>query len=194
MADRADNKVIVTDFKSGQGKYVTTSFDSGHDIEIEGITPRISLRITYILDKKSIVGLKITKTGGKRPENITLSIDNIHKIVEMLSSLISLDLDSIANSNLIINDSIIDNSDELKRFLKTVAADKRGIDALNELITNTPNLLTSTIYEISRRKNCIELMSKLLDDNDYFEQYKSRSGIGKDEQVWQKFSRKTAGY
>ena len=192
MADRADNKVIVADFKSGQGKYVTTSFDSGYDMEIEGITPRISLRIKYILNKKSVVGLKIAKTGGKQSESITLSIDNIHKIVEMLSSLISLDLDSIANSNLIINDSIIDNSDELKRFLKTVAADKRGIDALNELIANTPNLSTSTICEISRRKNCVELMSKLLDDSDYFKQYKTQSGIGKDEQVWQKFFEKNS--
>lgn len=187
MADRANNKVIVTDFKSGQGKYVTTSFDSGYDIEIEGVTPKISLRITYILDKKSIVGFKITKIGGKQPESITLSIDNVRKIVEVLSSLISLDLDSIASSNLIINDSIIDNPDELNKFLKTVAADKRGIDALNDLIANTPNLSVSTIHEISRRRSCVELMCRLLDDDDYFKQYKAQSGIGKDEQVWQRF-------
>lgn len=192
MADRADNKVIVTDFKDGRGKYVTTSFNSGYDVEIDGVTPRISLRITYIFDKKSIVSLKITKVGGKRPESITLSIDNVRKIVEMLSSLISLDLNSIASSNLIINDSIINDPDRLNKFLKTVAADKRGIDALNNLIANTPNLSVSTIHEISRRKDCIKLMHELLDNANYFKQYKAECGIGKDEQVWQTFFEKNS--
>lgn len=187
MANRTSGKIVVFDFQNGQGRYITTSFDSNYDVEIEGVTPRISLRITYILKKQEVVGLKITKVGGKEQESINLKVENIKKIIEVLSLLASIDLDSIANSNLLLDESIVSDPAKLKKLLITAMSDERGIDVIADLIKESPNLPISAIREMSKRENGVGMMEKLLNDNKHFRQYKETNNIKKDEQVWQRF-------
>ena len=189
MARNADGKILISDFHSGEGKYITNSFKSGYDVELHGITKTISLRLTYINKKNDIIGIKLTKIGKNDGalQELTLSTVDIQKLISHLVSILSIDLKSLAKSNLIIDSSIVNSPQDLEKFLLTVNSDENGREILHEFIKNLDDIEPGALNSISRKKNSVTQMEKLLNDPNAESLYKQKYNITKPEQVWQHF-------
>ncbi|MCK5589086.1 MAG: DUF4263 domain-containing protein [Candidatus Pacebacteria bacterium] len=188
--NKVTGKIYVADFGNGKGKYISASeYGSNEnmpDVEIK-ISPRINLRLTYIVNNASISGIKIDKVHGKKIESITLSNFDLEKITELLVTFANLDLKSIANKTIILDESIIDDPEKVKSFLDMIALDPRGKEKLVEVAENYGLLKVGDIDQIVQKKEAVNLFEKILNSGDDFEVYKSELGVGKDEEVWQRF-------
>jgi hypothetical protein len=188
--NKATGKIYVADFANGEGRYISTTeyadSENAPDIDIK-ISPRINLRLTYILNKNSISGIKIDKVYGGKIESITLSNYDIEKVIELLVTFSKVDLKSIANKSIILNESIIDNPEEVKTFLETIATDPNGKQKLTEVAKNYGLLEVGDISNLAQKREAVDLFDKILNSESDFLLYKNNLGVGKDEEVWQRF-------
>ena len=177
-----DDKLYVSDF--GNGKYISKTF-TPHDNDIDefSISPKIQVRLTYIYEKDDLKGVNIVKTGGKRQE-LQLSAYDFKMLLATLAYFSQLDFKSIVSGSIILDKSITKaNKADIKKFLTTIFSDKQVSDILRTL----PNITPSFLQEMARRKRNLETFERLLNDESFFEKTKQKCGIGKDEEVWQKF-------
>ena len=188
--NKATGKIYVADFGSGEGKYISTieygSNENLPDVDIK-ISPRINLRLTYIVNKDSISGIKIDKVYGTKIESITLSNFDLEKITELLVTFANIDLKSIANKTIVLDESIIDDPEKVKIFLDMIASDPHGKEKLAEVAENYGLLKVGDIDQIVQKKEAVNLFEKILNSENDFVEYKTELGVGKDEEVWQTF-------
>ena len=190
---REEGKIYSADFASGKGKYISKVFESDtepYDISIK-ISPKIEVRVTYIYDDKSIKGICITKVGGrKNSESIALSSYDAKMLLATLHLFSEIDLEPVARESVLLDAQIVQDVESLEKFLRTLMTDKNGNAIMTKVAENLPNLTPSYIQEMSRRKRNVEWMRELLDNPAKFRDVKSRMGLGKDEEVWQRFFQK----
>lgn len=190
---RNQGRIYSADFLNGQGKYISKVFasdDAPYDISIK-VSPKIEVRVTWIYKDKSINGLSITKVGGKKGgETVTLSTYDAKMLLSTLQLFSEVDLESVAHENVVLDAQIVKDPGALEKFLRTVAADSRGIDIMTKVAENLPALTPSYIQEMSRRKRNVALMREMLQNPEKFAEIKAQLGVGKDEEVWQKFYEK----
>lgn len=189
---RKEGKIYSADFSSGQGKYISKVFKSDeepYDISMK-VSPRIEVRVTYIYKEDDINGIKITKVGGKKPESVTLSKYDSEMLLATLELFSGVDLGSVAKENVIFDAQIVKDPKALEKYLKTIAADPKGIDVMTKVAENLPNLTPSYIQEVSRRKKNTIIMSDMLMTPEKFKQVKTNLKVSKDEEVWQRFFQK----
>lgn len=189
LENKKNGVIYVADFASGEGKYisVTDCPDSeGEDIKIK-ISPKICLRVTYLTNSKKIDGVEISKLSNKRLEKIHFSTLAFERILQLLHVFSNLDLESIANRTLMLDKSIIENPEELKKFLDLVVKDPVGQEKLTEIVRNFNLLQYGDLEDITHRKRAVDRFEKILNDEAEFEKYKNELGVGKDEEVWQRF-------
>jgi hypothetical protein len=98
-----------------------------------------------------------------------------------------MDLKAVVNKTIVFDESIIGNSDEVARFLKLIAADPDGKEKIGEVAKNYGLIGLGDIDNIASRKEAVLLFDKILNDEAEFTKYKTEIGVGKDEEVWQKF-------
>ena len=185
MLFRDDDKVYVADFS--QGRYVSKTFTSD-ELPREGnfdISPKVSVRLTYIREKNDIKGIEIKKVGGKENQRLVLSAFDFKMLLATLRFFSRVDLSSVANKSYVFDKSILQQADmdKIRKFLTTLAADPNGKKLLNSLDNITPSFLQINLM----RKQRAEIFEKLLDDQNYFNSTKKKAKIGKTEEVWQKF-------
>ncbi|MBR3353468.1 DUF4263 domain-containing protein [Candidatus Saccharibacteria bacterium] len=182
---RDDDKIYVADFP--KGRYITKTFTS-NELPEEGdfkVSPKVSVRITYIKEKNDLRGIEIKKIGGKEKQRLILSSFDFKMLLATLKFFSEIDLASVANKSFILDESIFQNGDlkKIKKFLSTLAADPDGRKLLSSLENVTPSFLQMNLL----RKQSTEVFDKLLNDDSYFKYIKKNKKIGKDEEVWQKF-------
>jgi len=185
-------KIYVADFGNNEGKYIDITEYSNEkenipDLDIK-ISPRINVRITYIVNGNKINGVRISKVYSKKEtEVLNLSNFDFEKILELLKLFTEMDIESIVNKSIILNESIIENPEELKRFLNLIATDPSGKEKLKEVAKNYELFSVGDIDQIIQKKEAVKIFKKILNSNDEFEKYKIELNVEKNEEVWQKF-------
>lgn len=193
-ADIINNKkaglVYVADFQNSTGKYISiTEYGTPNvDADIK-ISPRISLRLTYVQNKESgeICGVEIAKVNGSIVEKIHFSTLDFERILQLLHVFSELDLKAVSNKSLLLEESIIGDGQEIQRFLGLVAADPLGRGKITEIAKNLGLIDIGDIDYVVQRKDAVAQFEQLLNDIGYFDEYKEKLGVGKSEGVWQKF-------
>ncbi len=199
-ADIINNKkigvVYVADFTKGSGKYISIAEYSSEssatpDVDIK-ISSRINLRITYLTKAEKINGIEIAKVSGKKIEKLHFSTLDFERILQLLSLFSELDLKSFVNKSIIFDETIINDSEEVARFLKLIASDPEGRDKFKEIANNYGFIEAGDIGNVAQKKEAIKLFDEILNDEDKFNKYKSELQVGKNEEVWQRFFSKNS--
>lgn len=191
LENKKAGRIYVADFGNGEGKYVDISeYSAGSDGSVPDldvkISSKINLRVTYVNNGEKITGVQIAKVNGTKIEKIHFSTLDFEKILELLKLFSELDLKSIANKSLILDESIIQNPEEVTNFLNLVAADPSGKEKLKEVVINYDLIEKGDLDNIVQKRRAVELFEKILNSNEEFSRYKLERGVGKDEEVWQR--------
>lgn len=193
-ADIIKNKkagiVYVADFPGGTGKYISIAEYGTPDIDADiKISPRISLRLTYLQKEPEgkISGVEMAKVSGDKVEKIHFSTLDFERILQLLHVFSELDLKAVANRSLLLEESIIGDSQEIQRFLELISADPLGRGKITEVAKNIGLIDIGDIDYVVQRKNAVMLFEQLLNDDQAFSDYKNKLDVGKTEEVWQKF-------
>jgi len=189
LARRSAGEIYCADFNNGTGKYISSVIDSSdpYDVTIK-VSPKIEVRLTYILDKKEVSGVQLSKLDGQgKRTDIHLSTLDWQGVLTLLHMFSEMDLSAVAHKSLIIEGGLSQDPEALKKFLNTVAADQDGRDKMKEILKNFNAIRKGDINEVAERNNAVRVFEKLLNDPVVFDEYKKKFSIGKDEEVWQKF-------
>lgn len=182
--------VYVADFQNGTGKYISiTEYGTpAPDADIR-ISPRISLRLTYLQNDKEgkISGVEMAKVNGDKIEKIHFSTLDFERILQLLHVFSELDLKAVSNRSILLEKSIIGDAQETQRFLGLIAADPLGRNKITEIAKNLGLIDIGDIDYVVQRKNAVAHFELLLSDEQAFNQYKEKLGVAKNEEVWQKF-------
>jgi len=184
--------IYVADFSAGTGKYISIAEygtpDAAPDMDIK-ISPKINLRITYIqrTGGGEIEGVEIAKVFGSKIDKVTLHNFDFKRILQLLHLFSDLDLSAISNRSVVLEESIIGNSDEVLRFLKLIAADPQGKQKIGEVAKNLGLMEVGDIDYIVQKRKAVKQFEQILSNTDEFSSYKAKLGVRKDEEVWQKF-------
>lgn len=166
LANKKEGKVFVADFKNGEGKYISTVFDTDedpYDMSLK-ISPRVEVRITYLTKDDKISGVQITKLSGKTLERINLSTLGFEGVLHLLQIFSDLDLKSVANKSLILDSSIVGDEEALKRHLMTILSDEKGLEALSKLAESQSIVeAISAAYRQQMYQKEIKNLEKLLE-------------------------------
>lgn len=197
-ADILNNKkngvIYVADFPQGTGKYISITEDShysGSDLDVK-ISSRIHLRVTYLSNNEKINGVEIAKVDGDKLEKIHFSTLDFERILQLLSLFSELDLKAVANKSVVFDESIMGDSAAISRFLKLIASDPEGKNKLAEVAKNYGLIKVGDIDDIVQKKEAVAIFDQILNIPSEFEKYKTELGVGKDEEVWQKFFSKNS--
>lgn len=188
LANKKAGKIYVANFANGEGKYISTIFDDKtepFDLSLK-ISPRIEVRITYLVKDEKIQGIQICKLIGKKIEKINLSTFGLDGILALLQIFTQLDLSSIANKSLILDADIVRDEEALKKHLNTILSDENGFKVLSELAC-AKGIVPTDIGNLAKRKEALEMFKQLLNSALYFEDKKRAWEKSKDEDVWQHF-------
>ncbi len=190
-ADILQNKrsgvIYVADFPGGTGKYISIA-EAGISADLDvKISSKIHLRVTYLTNTEKISGVEIAKVSGSTVEKIHFSTLDFERILQLLSLFSELDLKAIANKTVVFDETIIGDSEEVSRFLTLIAADPEGKERIGEVAKNYGLIKIGDIDNIVQKKGAVELFGKVLNSDSEFKSYKSELGVGKDEEVWQRF-------
>lgn len=193
-ADIINNKkagmVYVADFPNNSGKYISITEYGTPNIDADiKISPRISLRLTYLQNEDAgrISGVEVAKVNGDNIEKINFSTLDFERILQLLRVFSELDLKSVANRSILLEKSIIGDAQATQSFLNLIAADPLGQSKITEIAKNLGLIDVGDIDYVVQRKNAVLQFEKLLDDDIVFNKYKEMLGVGKYEDVWQKF-------
>lgn len=187
---REENKIYSFDFANGEGKYISMVFKDGEEQfdERYQIAPKTEVRLTYIFGKgNKINGIKINKVSNRSSQAIDLTKVDIEKLLGILHTFDKIDLSSIGNGALVLDSTIIDNPEALKKHLNTIIADPKGMKILQEVAESKESISQGDIKNIGLKKEVVEMFRKLLDDSRFFKEKKEEWGKSKDEDVWQYF-------
>lgn len=197
-ADILNNKkngvIYVADFPQETGKYVSITEDShydGSDLDVK-ISSRIHLRVTYLANNEKINGVEIAKVDGDKVEKIHFSTLDFERILQLLSLFSELDLKAVANKSVVFDESIISDPAAISKFLKLIASDPEGKNKLSEVAKNYGLIKVGDIDDIVQKKEAVTIFDQILNNTSEFTKYKTRLGVGKDEEVWQKFFSKNS--
>jgi hypothetical protein len=189
LATRESGQIYSADFNSGEGKYISTVFDTLGPVDaVIKISARIELRLTYIFNDKTIHGIQLLKVSSDgRTEKIHLSTLDWKKVLDLLHIFDEVDLESVASGTLILDKSIVSNPEDLEKFLNTIITDPEGKKKFKEVAKNFTLFKSGDIDKYASRQENTKLMAGMLNNSDLFKQLKEEKKIGKDEEVWQQF-------
>lgn len=194
LARRGAGEIYSADFGNGTGKYISAVIDSSdlYDVSIK-ISPKIEVRLTYIIEKNEVCGLQISKLDnrGKRTDLHLSTLDWIG-VLNLLHIFSGMDLSAVAHKSLIIEGGLAQDPESLKKFLGTVAADADGREKMKEILKNFNAIRKGDINEAAERNTAVNLFDSILTDQTKFEAYKAELAVGKNEEVWQKFFEKNS--
>lgn len=189
LARRNAGEIYSADFGSGAGKYISSVIDSSdpYDVSIK-ISPKIEVRLTYIIEKKEVSGIQISKLDGQGGRtDMHLSTLDWQGVLTLLHIFSEMDLSAVAHKSLIVEGGLAQDPEALKRFLNTVAADKDGREKMKEILKNFNVINKGDINELVERNSAVKTFESILGDSTKFDAYKKELGVGKKEEVWQKF-------
>ena len=187
IQNKKDGVIYVADFPGGTGRYISIA-EAGTNADLDAkISPRIHLRITYLTNDEKISGVEIAKVDGGKIEKIHFSTLDFERILQLLSLFSDLDLKAVVNKTVVFDESIIGDSREVSRFLALIASDPEGKDKISEIAKNYGLIKVGDIDDIVQKKEAVVLFEKILNSPAEFNAYKSKLGVGKDEEVWQRF-------
>lgn len=187
LASRKSGQIYSFDFGSGEGKYISSVVEGEADAVLK-ISPKIEVRLTYILKESAITGIQLSKLNIDRSlDVINLTTMDWDKVLKLLHIFSSLDAKSIASNTLILDKSIVTDPEKLVKFLNTVAADPEGKKKFEEVANLFGIMKPGDLDTYALRKKSAELFDDLLCDVAVFKKYKEDNNIGKDEEVWQRF-------
>lgn len=189
LQNRKSGQIYSADFNSGEGKYISTTFDSNepYDMSIK-ISPRVELRLTYIFHDSTVNGVQLTKLSNKgKIDKIHLSTLDWEKVLGLLKVFDSMDIGALAAGSLILDKSVVNDPDKLEEFLNTVAADPQGKEKFQEVADNFGFITAGGVKNLAEQKKNADKMQAMLDDLNVFQEEKAAMGVGKDEEVWQRF-------
>lgn len=189
LENKKVGRIYVADFPKETGKYISVSeYEdyTGQDLDLK-ISSKINLRITYITNEDKITGVEISKLYKGKLDRINLTTLSFNRIMQLLYIFSTLDIKSVANKSLILDKSIVGDSDQLMNFLELVVKDPIGREKISEVVKNYDLIKKGDIDDLVDRKSAVELFEKILNSEAEFNKYKLEIGVKKNEQVWEDF-------
>lgn len=192
LRNRQAGVVYSADFQSGEGRYISSVVDSDDPIDaVVKVSPRIEIRLTYIIKDSKVNGLQIAKLNiNGKLDRVSLSTFDWDQVQALLHVFGSVDLKSVATHSLILDSTIVTDPERLSDFLNTVASDPKGRQKLEELFQNFGFIKAGDVDGLAKRRLAKNFMNKLLNDSQTFRAYKEKLGVEKNEEVWQRFFQK----
>jgi len=192
LQNKKNGVIYVADFPAGTGKYISiTESGISADLDVK-ISTRIHLRVTYLANNEKINGVEIAKVDGGKIEKIHFSTLDFERILQLLSLFSELDLKAVTNKAVVFDKTIIGDSKEVTRFLTLIASDPEGKEKLGEVAKNYGLIKVGDIDNVVQKKEAVNLFEKILNNQTDFSAYKKELGVGKDEEVWQRFFSKNS--
>lgn len=173
-----------------KGRFFQVVFEDEHETHIQ-IAPRTMIKIVYIADKKDIEGIEIVKLINKDElQRVKLSKFNISQLKVFLQFISEIDLKGITERRIKL-ESDLELDDESIKKIKTLLSGNNGQSLIKQLIYEgivTDEDIVNTGY----RKIQFEIFKKLLEDQNYWQEYKEIESIteNKEEKIWQIFFKK----
>ncbi|PJE76605.1 hypothetical protein COV05_03410 [Candidatus Uhrbacteria bacterium CG10_big_fil_rev_8_21_14_0_10_48_16] len=187
IRNKKDGVIYVADFPGGTGKYISI-IEAGINADLDvKISSRIHLRITYLTNNEKINGVEVAKVDGTKIEKIHFSTLDFERILQLLSLFAELDLKAVSNKTVVFDESIINDSNEVQRFLTLIASDPEGRDKISEIAEHYGLIKIGDIDSLIQKKEAVERFDKILNDPEEFDAYKTTLAVRKDEEVWQRF-------
>lgn len=184
---KKDGVIYVADFPGGSGKYISIA-EAGISADLDvKISSRIHLRVTYLTSSEKIEGVEIAKIDGDKVEKIHFSTLDFERILQLLALFSELDLRAVTNRTVVFDESILGDSAEVSRFLTLIASDPEGKEKMGEVAKNYGLIKVGDIDSAIQKKAAVELFDHILNNETEFKTYKSELGVGKNEEVWQRF-------
>ena len=189
IENKRNGRIYVADFTNQTGKYISVTIkDNKPDLTIK-ISSTVELRVTYIAgSSKSIKGIQITKVkNGSIGGKINISNLTFQKILQLLDLFTNLDLGSIANRSIILDKSIINEKSQVLTFLRTLAMDPKGKEIFETFLEQSQFVHIEDIVNVAQKNRAVQLFHDILNDEQKFNEYKYRIGVGQNEHVWQQY-------
>lgn len=169
------------------------------EIEEVVISPRIKLKISvfYINQKKEIWTINFQKIKKiwwwewKEEEKLSLSLKWTVVLKDILWFLCTLDFWSISDRRLSLWNSLewIEIDENTAKQLRLIFSKEEWVDLIQEII-DTENISKWDIVGVWYKKDQLEIFRKLLDDSNFYNDYKIINSPTSDEWVWQHFFEK----
>ena len=196
--------LYTTDFKDG--KYFQVVFEDKKGFGVQ-IAPRTMFKVLYIKNKDDLTSfeiIKYTKKSDKAEfedkQKVTLSKFNFSQLIAFLKLVSELDLKGITEGKIsLASDELGELDDDTKKKIKTLLSKEDGADLIQELLNNG-NITSKDIINTGYRKEQLEIFRKLLEEDNYLEEYKNSEAEkyktqkkppittqSKNEKVWQYF-------
>lgn len=199
IESRDDNKVYVSDFKDGRGKYINMYIKEEPDNF--QVSKQIQISLTYIKQSEKVTGLKLTKVkNGIEDGVINLTLDGITKLLGISNFLTSIDIPMLSTQKITLQDDLNINLDvDAKSKIKTAFSDESNKGFLLELISQTDiHDAIKTMFTNTESKNILvdHIKSGLITDYDIVNMGYRKEQLNKfeqmlvacdDEKQWQKF-------
>lgn len=189
LENRKTGVIYSVDFGSGEGRYISSVISSTDPVDISvQISPKVEVRIAYIFKKDIVSGLQLSKLSSKGEiEKIHLSTLDLKGILGLIEVFSQMDLKALAKRNIILDEKIVDNPQQLESFLRTISTDPEGKAKMAEIVKNFGLIKRGDLDEITERRETVDFFEKILNSDSEFEKVKTEWGIGKKEEVWQRF-------
>lgn len=189
IANKKAGRVYVADFARGQGRYVSMVFDENeepYDIGVK-ISPRVEVRLTYITTDGRISGMQISKLTNGELKKLNLSTMGFRGVLGLLHIFSGLDFKSVANRSIVLDAGVVGNELELRAHLNTILADEHGAKVVAELASAKGLVSGKDIGNITKKRQSLQMMKKLLSNDEYFQAMKKEQEKTRDEDLWQWF-------
>jgi len=171
----------------GSGRFFQVVFANEGETHIK-LAPRTLMKVVYIREKDDIEGIEIIKeVKGLDKQRIKFNKFDFQQLKSFLNFINSIDLATINDRRIVLADNSFDILDkETKKKIGTLLSGSDGSNLVKDLLEDgviTNQDLVNTGY----RKKQLEIFRKLLNEEDFLQEYKSEIGKSntKDEIAWQ---------
>lgn len=176
----------------GEGRFFQVVFEDESEIGIK-VATRTMLKIVYIKNKNDIEGLEIVKlVDGTEKQKVKFNKFNLQQLSSFLKFISEIDLKGITDRRIRLESELELDDESIKRIKTLLSGDSGGL-VIRQLIDD--GIITNEdIVNTGYRKKEVVVFQKLLDEPNFWKEYKLAEGISdnKEEKVWQYFFKKNS--
>jgi len=174
----------------GEGRFFQVVFEDENEVKIK-IASRTMLKVVYIKNKNDIEGIEIIKLiDDIEKQRVKFNKFNISQLKAFLKFISEIDLEGITERRIKL-DSYLELDEESIKRIKTLLSSDDGGSVIKQLI-DEGIISNEDIVNTGYRKKEILVFEKLLDDTNYWKEYKTieANSENKEEKIWQYYFKK----
>ena len=159
------------------GRFFKVVFSDDDNLNLQ-LAAKTYMQIKFLPSRNDIEGLDIIKiVDGKESQKVSFSKFNFAQLELFLNFIHDLDLSTISERRLKLADNSLEVLDkETKKKIATLLQGNEGTEVIQQLLDN--EIVTSQdIINTGYRKNQLKIFAKLLNDENYLQEYKKEESV-----------------